>query len=321
MKKFNKNHLCFWYEQTDLKNNTLLSGILSTIKFDINDPSIICHEQTCSELINNNQIKLSKQLPLYLVYSDDNKLIEQKIKKIIDPSHCIQKKTDQFLFKQFKINSPIISSWIYKMINKKKFLLADGHHRYEVIKKFYSTINYKIFIRNIPDPNSIISPFYRTCHLISESKLKIFFYQLCHYFEPIKYKNKLEFLNSIKIIKNGIGMICNKKEYYLIKFKKNKKLDDLFETGISKDYKMYSGNIIDEVFIKKFLNKKIDSKNILYDTSIEKVFSNCEQNKNYIAFLHNGISLKNLIKIAKNKELLNIKSTHFIPKLSNDFFK
>ena len=204
----------------------------------------------------------------------------------------------------WKISDRKDIDFIVNDLRNKKFLIADGHHRFEVAYEFYkkNKDNFKdldYILSYITDPQKglLVLPIHRIVSFDSEEK---FFKKIEKYFyiEKISKKDLFLKLKEKKIFCCGLYKPFN---FYFLKLKRDIKLD-----------KRYDG--LDSYILEKVLKDFLRDKNkIIYSHNLEEAINLTLDNK--ALFILRPPELSLIFKIVEKRVRLPQKSTFFYPKI------
>ncbi|MBL7081548.1 MAG: DUF1015 domain-containing protein [Candidatus Omnitrophica bacterium] len=132
----------YFYEQRFMMDNQQYKRLGFIANLNLTNKSIFSHEHTRIEP-KEDRLKLQTELhanlePIFVLFSDPQACLQRIFKKTIAQTRVFTavtdaQKTENYLW---KVTSPFIIKEVLALIEKKHFLIADGHHRYEVALRY-----------------------------------------------------------------------------------------------------------------------------------------------------------------------------------------
>ena len=188
--------------------------------------------------------------------------------------------------------------------NNQKFLIADGHHRFEVAYEFYKEnknkfkdLDYVLSYITDPQKGLLVLPIHRIVHFDSQEQ---FFKELEKYFYVQRVLRKNLFLK-FKESKTFCCGLYKSFNFYFLRLKENIKLD--------KRLKGLDSYELEEV-LKKFFK---DKDKVMYSHNLEEAINLTSDNKALFILREPKLSL--IFKIVEKRVKLPQKSTFFYPKI------
>ncbi|MEO0254747.1 MAG: DUF1015 family protein [candidate division WOR-3 bacterium] len=225
-------------------NNYLRRGLLCNFNMDYEN-KIFPHEQTfdfAAEIHKNfyEKSKLNFE-PVLLLYKGE------KIDNFIEKEEFLFETQDEY-GEIHRIKRCDLRKDFFEIINKSELVIADGHHRFEAIRK--SKFKKRLtLIFSIEDENLKVLPTHRGA-FINKKYLE-------HLINKSTKIEELEFENFLKNLKNPYLIFFNGQNFYLLKGEKNLSVEYLHndilkdnkeKIGFYRDYK----SLINDVKLKKF---------------------------------------------------------------------
>jgi len=281
------------YEQIFSINNKEFkrTGFVCLLRLEECGNNIMPHEMTFDKVLDDRfdlMVKTNSNLGnIFMIYEDKNKeidrILEEKSNKeleFIDDENCVHS--------IYKLPKEKIDR-VKKLMQDKKLLIADGHHRYKTALRYKNNYDHvMVTLVNSNNKGMIILPTNRVLNK------KIDINDFKEYFN-IKTTENLNFgKNSFIIISNG-----------------NKYLITLKEKNNNLDVEILH-NLIFEKIIKIPKQDQIHPI-IKFIKGNERTLK--EINEKNTIFLVNPPTLEKVFKIANNHKILPQKSTYFYPKM------
>ncbi len=310
---------CFYiYEQTFKLNSQVKKrvGLLGLLRID-KEGIIFPHERTFSSpkkdryyIIKEFKANLS---PIFVIVPHKMNILSQTY------TICKNKRPLMSFMDATGIKNRIWRIADYEMINQieksfshRHLFIADGHHRFEVARKFMKEmkgklkdVNYILAYFTDVSHGLVILPTHRIVKL--ESPFSDLRNTLSRYFviQPATSKELERALNK-HVHKNTVfGMYWNN-QIYILRLKNKAILDKIF-----KEDRIY--NNLDVYILHKAILSKIKRLEVTYTHSIEEAVK--LQNEAYVSFILRPTPLKNVFDIARKGFRLPHKSTYFYPKI------
>ena len=262
---------------------------------------------------------------IFMVYNDEKKSIDKRIKKKYSHKKPAMQVTDDLGVENivYIIDDKKDIEYIAKIMEDKKLLIADGHHRYETSMN-YSKLNPQneqakyvmSYFTNAADENLIIYPTHRiiTKNITPSTILNV----VKEYYEIETLTDKEEFLNKIeeenqKQITTGL-ILKGDSNYYVLKLKFGKEL----APGIPKALRKLDLAILHELVLKKGLGytqeELMAQFGIKYEKQEKMAFDSVKENAS-ACFIMAYPKMQDVIDISSQDCRMPQKSTYFYPKL------
>ena len=292
---------------------------------------VIPHEKT-HKGPKEDRLKLFNEVgaqfsQIFSLYSDDDNNIKKIIEKNIDKP-ILEANYDEVKNKLYRIDKFKVINLLVNEFEKNNFYIADGHHRYETSVKYFennkmdgSTL---MSLVQMNDPGLIVLPTHRSVksdlsNFICLQRLEKSFFidkeSFSDWPEVVKkindYKNKHIFGFANR--KLGISGILKPIE----SIKYNKDWDQYSQKWKNLDVSALHAYILNTIF-EVDLDKVFDKEHIFYSHKEKECIDKLDEDFNWVFFLR-PTTVKQLIEIADNSEVMPPKSTFFYPKFLSGF--
>ena len=292
---------------------------------------VIPHEKT-HKGPKEDRLKLFNEVgaqfsQIFSLYSDDDNNIKKIIEKNIDKP-ILEANYDEVKNKLYRIDKFKVINLLVNEFEKNNFYIADGHHRYETSVKYFennkmdgSTL---MSLVQMNDPGLIVLPTHRSVksdlsNFICLQRLEKSFFidkeSFSDWPKVVKkindYKNKHIFGFANR--KLGISGILKPIE----SIKYNKDWDQYSQKWKNLDVSALHAYILNTIF-EVDLDKVFDKEHIFYSHKEKECIDKLDEDFNWVFFLR-PTTVKQLIEIADNSEVMPPKSTFFYPKFLSGF--
>ncbi|HNV85819.1 MAG TPA: DUF1015 domain-containing protein [Candidatus Omnitrophota bacterium] len=302
---------------------------------EFSEGNILPHERTYSKpkadrlaLLNATETSLS---PVFGLYEDaDGELRKlfgecrknapsRKVENVLEASHRL-----------WEITDPAAVRKISALFEKKKIVIADGHHRYEtavnhrnesgVDPRAEHFCNYTLIaLVESEDPGLLVLPTHRIVRKIKEFGADRFLQALKPYFEvrEIRRDELLRFTETREGARKEFAFSFEDGKCFLAGLKDFSAVESLMPKGKSRAWCELEVSLVTHAVIEKILGLEESSwhDGIVYSHSAEEVFRKMPGGEFSVAIFLRGISVSGIFEVCKMKELLPHKSTYFYPKL------
>lgn len=325
-----------------ITNETLIrKGFIGLIRFtDFEEQIVFPHEKTLSKP-KEDRFKLTKATNTYfeqvfLLFDDDNFYVMNAFRDALSSS------TDKFsisVIDDYGVKNNLIPLMDTASIDKisslfrdKKFVIADGHHRYETGVNYMKymkakNLNHKgdesynfgmMYFAPSNERGLIILPTHRLVHGVTSFSLKSFFNNISNMFN-VKEFNSIDELKNAQTESNySFGFYCNEApdSYYLLVLKESP-LDLITDKPLilrDLDVTILHSLILDKEFgiNEERLAQQV---NVEYVREINEGLEEVRAGREQMMFILNPTLPEQVMKIAQSGEVMPQKSTDFYPKL------
>ena len=322
---------CIYYTKQEYKvmgQRYSRMGFLAVMKIEDEKAKIHPHEKTHAGA-KEDRFKLWSSLkaacsPIFVCFSDRQKKVEGIFQRKIAATKPFVDVIDDDGTRNlcWRLDDPILIQEIVDTFDNQNLFIADGHHRYEVSRRYRETMlaatpdatgeepwNYVMtYFTNIDSRDLQIFPIHR---IVRNFPKDISFLEELFRIDTIKKREDLV----VMIAKAGRNEhafgLYTKKGLQLLRLKNKNQIDAFIKEG-SQDYRS-----LDSLILKAFVFDKlgIKSEDITYcNKDMDECFSTVDNNENVAAFILNPVRIEQLRSIALNGEKMPPKTTYFYPK-------
>lgn len=303
-------------------------GFLAVMKIEDEKARIFPHEKTHAGA-KEDRFKLWCALkaacsPIFVCFSDRQKKVEGTFaRKVAQSKPFIDVvEGDGTRTIVWRLDDPAAIADITGSFDGQNLFIADGHHRYEVSKRYREMMlaktpeatgeepwNYVMtYFTNIDSRELQIFPIHR---IIKSFPRDLAFLEEIFRMDFVKNRQDLPVMMA-KAGRNehAVGLYT-KKGAYLLRLKNMMQIEQYIKEG-SKEYRG-----LDSLILKAFVLDKlaIKSEDITYcNMDVEGCFSAVDNGQGEAAFILNPVRIEQLRAIALNGEKMPPKSTYFYPK-------
>lgn len=327
----------YYHEHTySLKDSThTRKGIIASIHIDEGEKKTIRpHESTQKgpkldrlRLMNEARTNFSSILG---IYADPKKTVETQIRPALS-APAVEFESYDGSHRLWIIDDPSLIEQITRMIQYKKILIADGHHRYETARIYRDRMRaatgkkdgnqsfdyIQMYLINKDDVMTIM-PTHRVINDSMGVGLVDLEYRIKELFNMIPHDNRKTFLNTLaKRGKGSIGLyVRGIPRYYLLEISDNSDIDRYVPRHIHHLLKNLDVTILHECVLEPILGiiPALADKRITYTSIAEEALNMVSQSKADIAFLLNPNTIDEIMEIAEAGLRMPQKSTYFYPK-------
>ena len=329
---------CLYYHEHTytLKDTTCTrKGFIASVRLDEGEKkSIRPHEFTQKgpkldrlRLMNEVRTNFSS---VFGIYSDPKKIIEAQIRPNLSSAH-IEFDTDRDTHRLWVIDDTEMIDQITKMIQYKKVLIADGHHRYETAKTYRDRMRaatgkkdgnqsfdyIQMYLIN-KDEGINILPTHRVIIDSMGVGLVDLEYRIKELFNMIPHDNRKNFLKALSHAgKGSIGLFVKGiPRYYLLELSESADIDRYVSRHTHPLLKKLDVNVLHECVLEPVLGitPSVGSKRIIYISNSEEAPNMVSKEQADIAFLLNPSTIEDIMEIAEAGLRMPQKSTFFYPK-------
>lgn len=303
-------------------------GFLAVMKIEQDNTKIHPHEKTHAGA-KEDRFKLWTALkaacsPIFVCFSDRQKKVETIFhKKVLTTQPLMDVvESDGTRNIAWRLDDMDLIKEISSTMEGQNLFIADGHHRFEVSKRYRETMlaktpqatgeepwNYVMtYFTNIDSKDLQIFPIHR---IIKKFPQDIAFLENLFRVDSIKKREDL----AIMLAKAGRNEhafgLYTKKGAFLLRLKNKAQINQYIKEGSD----AYRG--LDSLILKAFVFDQLDiqSEDITYSNKeIEECFHLIDQGIGEAAFILNPVRIDQLRSIALNGEKMPPKSTYFYPK-------
>ncbi len=301
------------------------------------------HEETLSkpkaDRLNHLRATQTQFGLIFMLYED----LQKNILKLIN-ANANQKNIFDFTDLDYQvrhqvwcIKDPNIIQSVATLMQDKKLLIADGHHRYETALAFrdemrvqHSTdaFDYAMmaFI-NLHDDGLVILPTHRLVKNLSDDALLKLTDHLRKDFRIERFKLPTdhpsvfihEKMRKIHKDHHVIGLYYGSEEFLLLHYLKNALPPSLLKNQLSESWRSLDVAILHHAILKNILNIEEEAvrteSNLSYVREIDEALDSVHKGRAQVAFILNPTKPEDVRDIAYGLERMPQKSTDFYPKL------
>ncbi len=253
--------------------------------------------------------------PVFMLYSDSQRQdlnlwarVEER-----EPLHDFlgPDNTRQILW---KVTDPEILQAVQAIWRGKHFLIADGHHRFEVALSYFKENPWAntllTCVSTWEDEGLLILPTHRIVEGIEWAGLP----PVMERYFSIEEK-AVDLKEGQSPVRSGIGMLTPERKFYLLQLKDESIMEVLLPT-FSPVYRRMEVVVLERLIIEKILGVQQDGrKKISYTRSIEEAAKTTSQNQSSVAFFLPCPRSMVVEAVVEHGERLPQKTTYFYPKL------
>ncbi len=322
---------CIYYTKQEYKvmgQRYSRMGFLAVMKIEDEKAKIHPHEKTHAGA-KEDRFKLWSALkaacsPIFVCFSDRQKKVEGIFQRKVAATKPFVDVVDDDGTRNlcWRLDDPALIEEIVETFDNQNLFIADGHHRYEVSRRYREMMlaatpnatgdepwNYVMtYFTNIDSRDLQIFPIHR---IVRNFPKDISFLEEIFRIDTIKKREDLV----VMIAKAGRNEhafgLYTKKGIQLLRLKNKNQIDAFIKEG-SQDYRS-----LDSLILKAFVFDKlgIKSEDITYcNKDMDECFSTVDNNENVAAFILNPVRIEQLRSIALNGEKMPPKTTYFYPK-------
>lgn len=303
-------------------------GFLAVMKIEDENAKVHPHEKTHAGA-KEDRFRLWSAMeaacsPIFVCFSDRQKKVETTFLRKVLPSKPFIDVVDDAGVRNlvWKLDDAGVIEGIQETFNNQNLFIADGHHRFEVAKRYREMMlekcphntgeepwNYVMtYFTNIDSKDLQIFPIHR---IVKNFAKDISFLDNLFRIDPIKNKEDLVLLLAKAGRNEHAFGLYTKRGIQLLRLKNKAQIDEHIKEGSS------AYRSLDALILKAFVFDQlgIKSEDITYSNKdIEECFSHIDSGKADAAFILNPVKIEQLRAIALNGEKMPPKSTYFFPK-------
>ncbi|NTV29376.1 MAG: DUF1015 domain-containing protein [Candidatus Omnitrophica bacterium] len=303
-------------------------GFLAVMRIDDEKARVHPHEKTHAGA-KEDRFRLWSALeaacsPIFVCFADRQKKVETIFNRKVLPTKPFVDVVDDGGVRNlvWRLNDPDLISDVVETFNDQNLFIADGHHRFEVSKRYREMMlekhpdatgdepwNYVMtYFTNIDSKDLQIFPIHR---IVKSFTKDISFLENLFRIDPIKSKEDLVLMLAKAGRNEHAFGLYTKKGIQLLRLKNKAQINEHIKEG-SADYRS-----LDSLILKAFVFDQlgIKSEDITYSNKdLDECFSYIDSGKADAAFILNPVKIEQLRAIALNGEKMPPKSTFFFPK-------
>ncbi len=333
------NDTCFYpytqeYEVDGVKK--IRFSFIGALKVsDYSEGVVIPHENTLSGPKKDRRRLLEETEAhtelIFMLFQDKANNVKALMTKAMSEKPISEMTDDDgTIHRVYKLADKDTIAKISEFMKDRKVFIADGHHRYETSlgyskdQKNNPEAAYTLcaFV-NMDDTEGLtILPTHRVVKKVSDFSKESLLKKLEDNFEIQKADN-LEKLNSLLSDNEKSFGLLFPGEFYLIRLKNKKIVENLITEKVSLAYKLLDVVILHQLILEKLLGidkVKLEEKtNLEYIRGYKKAYETLTENNYQCAFLLSPTKIEELSEVASLGDKMPQKSTDFYPKLLSGF--
>jgi uncharacterized protein (DUF1015 family) len=322
---------CIYYTKQEYKvlgERLSRMGFLAVMKIEDEKAKIHPHEKTHAGA-KEDRFKLWTALkaacsPIFVCFADRQKKVEGIFQRKVAPTKPFIDviEDDGTRSQVWRLDDPALIQEIMDTFDNQNLFIADGHHRYEVSKRYREMMlaqtpdatgdepwNYVMtYFTNVDSKDLQIFPIHR---IVKNFPKDISFLENLFRIDTIKKKEDLVVMLAKAGRNEHAFGLYTKKGIQLLRLKNKSQIDEFIKEG-SKDYRS-----LDSLILKAFVFDKLDikSEDITYcNKEMDECFTAVDNGSAEAAFILNPVRIEQLRSIALNGEKMPPKTTYFYPK-------
>lgn len=268
--------------------------------------------------------------PIFSIVFDENKKIIKLLKAVAKGRPALYVEFEGTRNRMWLMSDAKQIGLLKEAMARKKALIADGHHRYEValeyrrhmLKTKKGTIpgayDYVMMYFATSDPAGLtILPTHRMVAGISTARLRKNLDKINKYFDIIKLGSRRAMLSCMKVgrKRHAIGMYLGGRDYMCLRLKR-KDAGAFIDSQNSSCWRNLDAVILHHLVFEKALGIKRHEaeKAITFTRDAEEAFDWATSGGGRMSFFLNPPDLKDINNIVKSRERMPHKTTYFYPK-------
>ncbi len=322
---------CIYYTKQEYKimgQRYSRMGFLAVMKIEDEKSRIHPHEKTHAGA-KEDRFKLWSALkaacsPIFVCFSDRQKRVESIFQRKVAPTkpHVDVIEDDGTRNMAWRLDDPLLIAEIAETFENQNLFIADGHHRYEVAKRYREMMLEKTPDATGDEPWNYVMTYFTN---IDSRDLQIFpIHRIVKNFSrDINFLENLFRIDSIKKREDLVVMLAKagrnehafglytKKGIQLLRLKNKNQIDAFIKAG-SMEYRS-----LDSLILKAFVFDQlgIKSEDITYSNKeMDECFQMVDSGQAEASFILNPVRIEQLRAIALNVEKMPPKTTYFYPK-------
>ena len=320
----------------------LRKGFICLVRLeDYKNGVIFPHEETFSKtkeaLFHLKKACRANLSPIFSLYSEPENLINQTIEQEIANKEPLIAVTDADSTQHmlWKYSNAEGIDRIRGLMEDKKCIIADGHHRYETSLALRNILRRErgnpagmqsydyvmMYLTNMDDEGLSIRPTHRVVRKPEGTDENVFMEGLKKNFNitPFEYGKRKEFFHELK--QRGkkevcFGLFAGKKGFSLLTLRDKDVMEKYRDDSKPKEWWNLDVTILQKLVIEEALGLKDGNEDdIVYTHDDEDAIRRAEENKGVISLFMNPTRIKNMQKVVSLGAKMPQKSTYFFPKL------
>lgn len=310
------------------------TGFFGMVKIDEDGKEVLPHERTHSKakedrlnLISEVRANLS---PIFTLFYDDSGKANAILKDVMAASAPeVDIKIDGVRHLLWRVSEGERTKGLSAVLSDKRLFIADGHHRYEVARKYRdirrSEDGYNgeadrvmMYFADMADPSNLtVMATHRAIKKMPGCSMADIKAKLAPYFSFTEHGSLGELMSQME--KNetagNVYGVLDKEGYLCMEPKDRKALTGLILENRTEDWKDLDVSIIHSAIFDELLGINSEEGNITYVKDAEEAESLVRNGSHAAAFILNPTRVEQMKAVAEHGEVMPQKSTYFYPKL------
>jgi len=321
------------YEAPEGRKNR--TGFIGLMKLeDPNDSKVLPHEHTFSNP-KKDRLKLIKSVRanlslIFTIFDDEGEKVIGVLDKVSSGKPLYDVDYEGVRQRLWRISDVNVISKIQETMKGKQVFIADGHHRYETALAYRDYAAQKTK-RSGEQPHDYammyFAPLIKTrltilaTHRVIKDAGGLSSTEMlgrlsqCFDIEKIKSLKDLTFARANRSDVFSCGIVTGKKDYYILRLKDSKDVDNIISVDKSKEWKRLDVTVLHHLILEHILKIKEKDGNIAYTRDAKWAVSKVDSGQYACCFLLDPTGLHEVRQIASKGEKMPHKSTFFYPKL------
>lgn len=301
-------------------------GLIGLLRVD-KIKTVFPHEHTHSKP-KKDRLRILTQIkanlsPIFVVYPPEKKkIISLTLKGLSSQEPFIDfLGADGVRYRIWRVEEDVLIKKIQSYFKDKPFLIADGHHRFEVAYTFWKNkrgtqkfkdLNYIITYFTPQDSNLFIFPTHRLLKKDInidkfQDKAKDFFKVRIHK----SYQELSRYIENKKVFSFGT---YQKGNFLSFSLKRGDILSNIFRSFSETLYKNLETFLLHRLVFENILKLKLKENELDYFVDPQEVIQAVDEGNKGVAFFLRATKIKDVLEIALKGYRLPQKSTYFYPK-------
>lgn len=322
-------------------NTVTRKGFIARLRVvPFSDKVVLPHEKTLTKA-KSDRLNLFKETaanfsPIFLLYQDDQFLIDQLIEEVRDDVPFIDvvdyQETTNYVW---RLTHVAVLDRLYEIMKTKPVYIADGHHRYETALEYArlrkeenpnhtgnESYNFVMaYFTSMSAPDLVVYPTHRLVHGLSSNVLDSLNDNLTTAFDLTPFETENDFkkwLSLEKTYRFGLVRQINSQTNFIgLQFKN--RLDLYPVPSLPKELLDLDVTILHQIIIGKLLGISQEAQdlqtNLYYSKDWNETVGEVKDGKAQLAFLMNPTPVETIKAVSNIGRVMPQKSTFFYPKL------
>lgn len=302
------------------------TGIIPLVELeDFREKHVYPHEKVIAKHVEDRYALLEATEAnfgmVFGLYADPNKEVDRLLDEVLHSRSVASGTMDEVLHELRKIDDPALIERLQREMEEKHVYIADGHHRYTTALRYrdahperdggrylmMALVNmynegllvfptHRLIRRGDHDPKTILHRIEDTFHV-----------------ETVPQQQMVEKIHGEKF---SYGFCCDGDDYVL-RLKDRRALDSIAtQSAALRDLDV---TVLHELILKPLFHIDTDDENIqdkiAYMKSLPAAMTLLSEGEYAFGFFMNAVSVEEIVRVAKDSEVMPQKSTFFYPKV------